>query len=294
MLESPDGTDPVSVACGVGANSMAMLVGMRRLGIRPDLILFADVGDDGERPATYEYKERVLRPWLRAIGFPDLVEVRYVPRHDRYTSLEGNLLANQTLPSLAFGYKGCSLKFKVEPQQKYEAGWDLAQRAWRRGGRIEKWIGYDAGPKDRLRGLELYDDDRYRYRYPLRDEWGWDRERCKEEIRADPELVAIAGAARLDPVPEKSSCWFCPANTTDEIRQLDDSHPHLADRIIAIEATARPKLRTVQGLWRRPRKGCRGTEPRPADMTTFILAYRQQKALRSLPVLQPAPPGLAA
>lgn len=270
----------------MGVDSTAMLVGMRRLGIRPDLILFADTG--GELPETIAYGEQVLRPWLRAIGFPDLIVVRYRPRHGRYTTLEENCTTLKTLPSLAYGRKACSAKWKIQPQQHYEAAWHPAQLAWAAGGRVEKWIGYDAGPKDMRRGHELRDSVRYRYVYPLRL-WGWDRPRCVGEILDDTELVAIATRAGLSPVPRKSACWFCPSNTTDDVRYIVDNHPGLADRIIQMETTARPGLRVIQGLWRRPRKGARGTEPRPGSMSEFIASYRRMR-LPPHAQTEPAPP----
>jgi hypothetical protein len=256
--------DPISVAYGRGLNSTAMLVGMRRLGIRPDLILFADTG--GELPETMEYGAKVLDPWLHVVGFPAIITVRYRPRHGRYTTLEDSCTTLGVLPSLAYGSKACSAKWKIQPQQTYEKNWALAQEAWRRGGRIEKWIGYDASPKDMRRGHNLPDDHRYRYAYPLR-RWGWDRARCAEAILDDRELVDIAVMAGVSPIPRKSACWFCPSNTTDDVRYIVDHHPDLADRIIEIECRAKPGLRTIEGLWRRPRKGTRGTEPRPGTMT---------------------------
>lgn len=263
--------EPISVAYGMGVDSTAMLVGMRRRGIRPDLILFADVG--GELPETLTYGEHVLRPWLAAVGFPDLVPVRYRPAHGRYTTLEENCTHLRVLPSLAYGRKACSAKWKIEPQRRYEAAWAPAVRAWSAGGRIWKWIGYDAGRKDMRRGHQLSDDRRYRYHYPLR-EWGWDRERCEAEILADPELVRIAAGAGVPAVPRKSACWFCPSSTTDDVRYLVDHHPGLADRIIEMERLARPGLRRIEGLWRRERKGTRGAEPRPGSMTAFIEQLR--------------------
>jgi hypothetical protein len=254
---------------------MAMLAEMRRQGIIPDLILFADTG--GEMPETMAYAELVLRPWLALIGFPDLIVVRYHPKHDGYATLEENCTSLGVLPSLAYGKKACSAKWKIQPQQKYEAQWAPAINAWASGGRIEEWIGYDAGLKDMRRGHNLEDDKRYRYHYPLRI-WGWDRARCVRAILADADLVRIALSAGMSPVPRKSACWFCPSNTTDDIRYIVDHHPDLADRIIEIERRAKPKLRSIQGLWRRPRKGARGTEPRPGTMTEFIIRYRAEKA----------------
>ena len=58
---------PLVVAYGLGVDSTAMLIGLAQRGIRPDLILFADVG--GEKPDTYLYAP-IIRQWLRDVDFP--------------------------------------------------------------------------------------------------------------------------------------------------------------------------------------------------------------------------------
>ncbi len=82
--------------------------------------------------------------------------------------------------------------------------------------------------------------------------------------------------------PLKSACFFCPASKAHEIDWLDDTHPDLADRIIAIEAAAAPNNTKVEGLWRKAVKGSRGAVPRPGSMTEYIEARR-----RRLAVIQP-------
>ena len=107
---------PICVCYGTGVDSTAMLVGMYQRGIRPDLITFADTGS--EKPETYQYVP-VIRQWLRDVGFPDLVVVRYTPPRANYDTLYGNCIANETLPSIAFGLKSCSLKWKKAPQDAW-------------------------------------------------------------------------------------------------------------------------------------------------------------------------------
>lgn len=152
---------------------------MKRVGfgIVPALITFADTG--GEKPETYAYLD-TINTWLRGVGFPEVTVVRYEGRHGRYSTLEENCLANHTLPSLAFGRKGCSQKFKTSPQNRYRARWAPARAAWKAGQRVVVAIGYDCGPTEGRRST-LASTKRYAYRYFLR-EWGWDRERCVEEI----------------------------------------------------------------------------------------------------------------
>ena len=101
---------PLIVNYGVGVDSTAMLFGMHRLGEAPDLVIFADTG--GEKPETYGYIP-VMNDWLQRAGFPLVTIVSYQPARASYYTLEENCLVNETLPSLAFGYKSCSLKFKM-------------------------------------------------------------------------------------------------------------------------------------------------------------------------------------
>src|SRR6185436_10754257 len=125
-----------------------VLVELERRRIVPDLILFADTG--GEKPATYFYLP-VIQEWLAAHGMPPVTVVRVGTvkgKRGDYSTLEQNCLVNGTLPSLAFGRKACSLKWKRAPQDRYVAAWAPARAAWARGERVRKVIGYDAGPKD--------------------------------------------------------------------------------------------------------------------------------------------------
>lgn len=225
---------PLVVAYGLGVDSTAMLVEFANRGIRPDLILFADTG--GEKPETDGYLD-VIRPFLAAVGFPDVVIVRYRPVRAVYNTLEGQCLHTKTLPSLAYGGKSCSLKYKRSCQDKYVRTWQTARTCWARGGKVLKAIGYDAGPADSRRH-RYFEDTEYRYWYPLAA-WGFDRPRCEKIIRA-------AGLR----VPMKSSCFFCPACKKHEILWLQEHHPDLLERALAIEQNAREGLISTRGLGR--------------------------------------------
>ncbi len=229
---------PFIVNYGGGVDSTAMLIEFKRRGIRPDVILFANTGN--EKPRTYEYV-RMFHRWLLANGMPGVMCVRR--RKSRpsktgpgYRTLEGNCLQNGTLPSLAFRRPGCSLKWKVEPMDRWLSTWAPAVECWAYGGKPRKAIGYDAGPKDSRRAVNRLEDDRFTYWYPLR-EWGWTREDCEREILAE-------GL----PLPPKSACYFCPASQKDEVRELAREQPLLFMRAIAMEDNARPNLQTIKGL----------------------------------------------
>jgi hypothetical protein len=102
---------------------------------------------------------------------------------------------------------------------------------------VVKAIGFDAGPGDSRR-YRLPEDDQYLYWYPLVG-WGLDRERCKK-------IITQAGL----PVPIKSACFYCPASKKQEIVWLQENHPELLERALAIERNAQAKLTSVKGLGR--------------------------------------------
>ena len=248
---------PLVVAYGLGVDSTAMLVGFVNRGIRPDLILFADTG--AEKPETYAYLE-VMNAYLRRNDYPEVIVVKYAPVRATYDNLEDNCLQNKTLPSLAFGYKKCSLKFKVAPQDKFCNHWAPAQECWARGEKVLKAIGYDAGPKDSRRAVDKAEDDEYSYWYPLRD-WGWEREECRRQILA-------AGL----PLPLKSACFFCPASQPVEVIWMAYKHPELFRRAIQIEDNARPNNTTIEGLWRSSTKARSGSWRTFAEAKGLITA----------------------
>ena len=93
-----------------------MLIGLYQRSIPVDLILFADTGN--EQPHTYEYLP-IMNQWLAVHSMPEITIVNYVDQNGDILTLEQECLRSGTLPSLAYGYKRCSLKHKAEPQEKY-------------------------------------------------------------------------------------------------------------------------------------------------------------------------------
>ena len=216
---------------GGGVNSKAMLIEWRNRGMPiPRLIMFADTG--GEKPATYAEVES-FSAWLESVGYPPIAVVRSTGKHG---TLEAECLTQETLPSLAFGWKKCSDKYKARPQNNYVSAIETVRELWKTGGKVLKLIGIDAGEQRRA---AITQDKRYNYRYPL-VEWDIDRDEC----------VKIIEAEGL-PVPTKSSCFFCPASKKHEILSLANDHPDLFARAVAMEENAAKNLDTVKGLGRR-------------------------------------------
>lgn len=214
------------VSFGGGVNSSGMLLGMYEKGIPCDLILFADPG--GEKPETYKHRDE-FSEWLVAHGYPPITTVR----EERWT-LEENCLNRKRLPSIVLGLRDCSDKWKIRPQKRYMAAYQPAVDAWARGEKIINFIGFDAGEPWRANDRE---SKQYEYRYLL-IEWGWGREEC----------IDAFGRHGL-PVPPKSSCFFCPEMREWEIVELNQNHPDLAARAVAMEHN-NTTLHGVKGLKR--------------------------------------------
>jgi len=225
---------PVVVSYGLGVDSTAVLVGFYQRGIRPDAILFSDTGSEKEE--TYDYLV-TINAWLRKVGFPQVTVVRNSPRkfkYNRYSTLEGNCISNRTLPSLAFGRKSCSLKWKGAILDK------AVDQMFGRGTAVYRAIGYDCSPADNKRFAHAQGKTNAGrsgdvFMYPLQT-WGWHRIECAKQI-------AAAGL----PVPPKSSCFFCPAMKAQEVAELPAEKLR---RIVIMEANASPNNRTIKGLWR--------------------------------------------
>lgn len=218
----------VIVSFGGGVNSAALLVGMVERSMSCDAILFADTG--GEKPHTYKFVD-IMDSWLESRGMPAITRVRMTQK--TYDSLEDNCLKKKMLPSLAYGFKSCSHKYKKEPQEKWANNWEPAKALWKSGGKVTKYLGIDIGEQRRA---QIPEDSKYRYEYPL-IEWDWDREEC---------LASLERAGL--PNPGKSACFFCPGSKKSEIRQLQQQYPDLAQRAIEMERNA--DLTSVKGLGR--------------------------------------------
>lgn len=236
-----------TVCWGAGWDSTAMLIEMERRGQRPDMITFADVG--AEKPGTYEFIP-LFQKWLADHDFPQATVCEYKPKDDtsaryraavvavadrlgialtdiqlrRLSRIYGNLVANDTLPGIAFGMKSCSIKWKVEAQEPPRLMAAPLLAAWNRGERVTKLIGFDSTEDHRTfgdgKGMDIGTapgvpryGERYNVEYPLRT-WGLDRAACGR-------LITGAGL----PLPPKSACFFCPAMKDLEILQLAKSEP---------------------------------------------------------------------
>jgi hypothetical protein len=224
---------PHIVAFGGGVDSTAMIIGLIEQQRPIDLILFADTG--GERPHTYEHINSFSK-WLVNKGYPSITTVKKVRRDGSLETLEQECHRRHNLPSIAYGFKSCSQKHKIQPQDKFLNHWQLTKDCWKNGLKAVKYIGYDAGESHRADNAAKRLDPKYNYEYPL-IEWGWEREDCLEAIEK-------AGLKS----PGKSACFFCPSSKKHEIIELNERYPDLLKRALAIEEQA--ELTSIKGLGR--------------------------------------------
>jgi len=220
-VNAPTMNRPIFINYGGGDNSTAVVVEWIRRGLPvPSGVFFADTG--GEKPHTYQ-AVRDVSAWAEERGWPVFQTVRWIRKVGKHAgtfrSLEETSLEREELPSLAYGYKGCSVKWKGQPI-------DAAVRthpAYQPG--ALRIIGYDADEPhrwDRSKNTEEWD-----WWAPLVD-WDMGREECLAAVADTP----FAGGVG------KSACFFCPASKGPEILALGDRYPHLLKRALELEANA--------------------------------------------------------
>lgn len=229
--------NPWGINVGGGLNSTALIVECRNRGLRPDWMLFADTGS--ERPETYAHVE-ALREWCA--GWADLTVVRWIRKDGTFEALHDNCLRTHHHPSKAYGYSGCTSKWKVQPMERWRKvhGFDHGAFA----------VGYDAGEIRRLtKACQRGDDPKMIAWYPLAA-WGIDRAGCQ----------AIVDAAGLKVA--KSSCFMCPNMKRDEWASLAAEHPDLY-------ATAREIHKRAEAAGNHPQAGRAGSLPSVQDDICF-------------------------
>ena len=130
----------LAVCYGAGVDSTALLIALRLAGLQPHIITFADLA--AEKPETMAHLD-LMNSIVVGWGWEPIITCRKVPLASTgYDDLYGNCMANETLPSLAFGMKSCSLGLAFEsvflavtgdgPPPRYPKSWRWSARphAW--------------------------------------------------------------------------------------------------------------------------------------------------------------------
>lgn len=180
-----------------------------------------------------------------ARGFPEIDVVRWIRKGGEFVTIEQDCLRRGELPSKAYGYSGCTSKWKQQPIDQFIRNHPLVQAAWGRGEVLERWIGYDAGEPSRAQRMLAKNPQpegkgvgAVRWTAPLTD-WDMARDECVD-------VIERAGL----PLPGKSSCFHCPSTKKSEIIEMGRKYPEYLKRAIQIEKNALPNLTTSYGLGR--------------------------------------------
>lgn len=250
---------PIIVSYGGGKNSTALLLAMLAKGIKPNAIVFADTGN--EKPETYKFIEW-FSEWLIDQGFPEITVVRYYLKGSnrarrrvalnipeflfnpsnvsslflelltfhifrqtyQYTNLGEESLIIGGLPGAAYGLHNCSLKWKIDPYERWvKENFD---------GLTQTWVGIHAGETKRLFTKKGEEKEHFMGGfgwkcYPLID-WNIDQKDCENLI-----------AAYLPKSPPKSACWFCPYAKPAEVKELAEKYPEYYALGCAMEENAK-------------------------------------------------------
>lgn len=234
-LTRPDGE--LVVNYGGGVNTIAVLLALADRGIRPTAITMADPGS--ERGGTTAYRDEIMQPWCARVGFPPIVTLeRRIegltrPRAWRLETLRDELMRLKNLPSIAYGRKSCSAKYKGEPQRWWVERQSWAQEAWAAGRKVIRVVGYDVEEGDRV---EKSKDVAWRSDIEAQRFGSWHPLHELGMTRAD--CVRLIGLRGL-PIPPKSACTYCPSNALSEWDDLRESDPVAFADAVAMSRNAK-------------------------------------------------------
>jgi hypothetical protein len=187
---------------GGGVNTTALLILIAEKQMPCDQVVFADTGS--ERPETYEYLEKHIKPFCAEKNLPFVTVRSHLPTLEEYC-LEKRQTPNRM-------HRWCTHKWKIRP----------IYVAVPRPCTFYMGIAYDEihrvhEARERGFGKVLFNQ------YPLID-WKMSRADC---IRA----IEAYGW----PVPIKSGCFFCPFTRLIQWEDLYRKYPELYERAMKIE-----------------------------------------------------------
>ena len=186
---------------GAGVQSTALMVLMAKGDVpKPDAFVFANVGNDSEKPETLEYLETYARPFATVHGI-EIVEVQHEYNGQPETLLEHIRRTKRSIPIPAFmkngapGNRTCTQDFKVKVVDKWIKAQGITHATIQLGFSIDEFRRTATKSTEYLPVTKRYSK---RFAWPLID---------LKLTRLD--CMNIIGNAGL-PVPPSSLCWWCP------------------------------------------------------------------------------------
>ena len=231
---------------GGGVQSMAVLVLQSKFKIANDYdaFVFANVGANGENPATLAYLNDIAKPFAEANGLRIIEVQKHAEDGTPETLLDLMMSDAKTVVVPAYTrdtknkvrrlHRNCTVDFKVgvidawiraEGAEQAEVGLGISLDEFARV-KDQNW--YDREGKKRLGFWK-------RREYPLIDK-RLTRNDCKAIIRE-------AGL----PTPPKSACFFCPFKGLIEWVDFERTQPELFARAVEIDRRLNSKGSAVQG-----------------------------------------------
>lgn len=216
---------------GGGVQSTAALVLAAQGEIDFPTFFFANVGEDSEAPWTITYLHEIAMPYAEANG----IELRELVKRTRdgqpQTLMEKIDKSERSIPipvrmgkDGAPGNRSCTAEFKIKVIEK-----ELRRRGATKEAKATVGLGISVDEYWRAGSPE---DPRSPYNlreYPLVD-LRITRDRCRS-------IIQRAGL----PVPEKSSCFFCPYKKLEDWRRLARNQPELFEKACALEDKLRAR-----------------------------------------------------
>ncbi len=217
---------------GGGVQSVAAMILAAQGQIPYDTFVFANVGHDSENPATLRYIEQVVKPYMQQHGL-HFVEVQRLNKAKQPVTLYAYNM-NPTNRSVTIpahlrdggpGQRSCTSDWKVRVIDK----WIKANCE----GLVYVGLGITVDEFTRMKMLKPVALRKAgplkSNRYPLID-LRLTRDAC----------IRIIQAEGL-PIPEKSSCWFCPFHSAKAWLDLSVQQPVLFAKAVELEGCINAK-----------------------------------------------------
>jgi len=218
---------------GGGQQSMAVLVLAAQKRVEYDQFIFANVGDDSEKPDTLDYVRDIAIPFAAQHKI-DLIEVQRLRRDKTpfpsiYQYVIGDnrsIVIPVRMSNGAPGNRACTVDWKINTIDRWRK-----KHGAPKGTKYTTGLGISVDESHRARVSDPDGDNQLEY--PLLD-----------LLLRRSDCVSIVRDAGL-PVPPKSACWFCPFQRTREWEDMRRENPNLFQKACDMEARVNDKRQAI-------------------------------------------------